>query len=247
MKRIKHFLSLTFVLLMVACNSKPTLDITEAEIDTYIEEKLDVSQIYDILVSLRYSNNTDTYEVVSYEQEDSLVLHFETYNDTEKSLNRSIFYKENLPVYIEEYEERIIDDGAPLKQRKIYLNGAEVIKAYQKEAATDIDLEQKEFKEYEEDIDNFDFQKPLDDLNQEGDFELAFEQYMQIGSSMWLVASNTQSGHNAALLVLMQDEFIDKTYSDPDAYVGKKVTIYHTFMNYDGVDQMIYEGGELKE
>lgn len=240
------------IVLLTACGGEvKKLEITEAEIDQYVEDLLDPTEIYDILIGPRYSKEVDgiitTYEITGYEQNDTLLLYTEVENLTDRQINRSIYYKEELPVYIEEYEVMYEGMDNPFKERKIYVNGAEVIQAYQRVSKAEEELELASFEKYDADIDSWDLERPDKAINQQGEYEMMFSEFLILPQSQYLVLDNKESGYSVAYLILQDDEFINELFLNPDKYSGKTVFVKHQFMTLNKVSQMVYESGVLVE
>ncbi|MBN4082108.1 hypothetical protein JYT21_00230 [bacterium AH-315-B15] len=231
-----------------SCSSAPSLDITEEEIDEFVASKLNEEEIYDITFSLRFSKGLDTiYESICYEQDSTLVLYAEEITSSVQQINRNTYYKEGLPIFVEEYEADYHTDDLLISERKIYLNGAEVIKAYQRQGINEIELEANDFKPYETTIDIFDFDQPADAILQEGEFALRFGEFLEIGASTWLVAQNEKSGYEIALLILTYDDMLVDMLQNTSKYEGASMNFYHTFFTQNGIDQMVYSGVEFKK
>lgn len=246
MKRLLFFI---LPALLIACGEKPPeLDVTEEEIDAYVAEMNSPDAIYDITFGLRYSRGLDsTYEVIQYEKGDTLVLHVEELMTNKQQLERNIYYMEGLPVYIEEYEADYSGEFLVLYDRKIYLNGAKVIKAYERQGEDENELEAAKFKDFEATIETYDFQQAQDAIDQEGDFALKFEEMLQISSSSWVVAGNEKSGFEVALLVLKWDDRLMEMRDVPSNYKGRRMKYYHTYSSMGGIESVVYVSSEFVE
>ncbi|MBL7897213.1 MAG: hypothetical protein JNJ99_01675, partial [Crocinitomicaceae bacterium] len=100
-------------ILLVSCSGNgelKSLDIDEKSIDQYVEEKLDTSQTYDILTGMRFSKGENyAYSAVRFSQNDTAILYTELIEDSTGTIYRNLFYKDKLPVYVE--EDIIVSDG----------------------------------------------------------------------------------------------------------------------------------------
>lgn len=244
--------SLLLMTLFMGCRpSVKKLVITEAEIDEYVSSRLDPAEIYDITPGLRYSKDVgdflETYEVVGYEQKDSLILYTEQVITAEKEVNRNTFFKEELPVYVEEYTVWMDERQSPFEQRKAYLNGAEVIAAYERKGMNEEELEEKAYDKTAVAISEFDFDNPKQALLQQGAFEMKFGEFLIMPQSQYLVLENKESGYNIALLILQDDELLNELFQHPDDYHGKTIFVTHHFMTLNNVNQMIYDSGVVVE
>lgn len=218
---------------------------TEEEIDAYVESCLDPEKIYDINFGMRYSQNDLAYQVTEYRMNDTIVLH--NINETSEftQLNQNIFYKDDFPVFIEQYHWDFSGNELAYSEKKIYLTGDDVLKAYERTGNTD-ELNSK-FEETTVAFESFDFQKPKDAVNQEGDFEMKFGDFLVINPESYLILENEKSGWGVALYILEGDMLLDQLFAYPENYKGKTIEIHHEFMNMNGIERMIYRGGILKE
>lgn len=241
---MKRFFPLLIILLITACSS-PALDMTEEEIDAYVESCLDPEKIYDINFGMRYSQDDKAYQVSEYRMNDTIILH-NSIEETEFSqVNQNIFYKEGLPVFIEQYDWQFEDGGLNYTERKIYLTGDDVLIAYERSGDTD-ELTGK-FEETEIEFESFDFDRPQDAVNQEGDFEMKFGDFLVINPESYLILENEKSGWGVALYILEGDMLLDQLFAQPEEYKGKTIEIHHEFMTMNGIQRMIYRGGIVKE
>lgn len=242
--------SAILVILFLSCSiggSKRSLDLDEAGIDRYVSEKLDSSQLYDILSGMRYSRGSDAYTVVRFSQNDTVVLFTEEVEQEEGITFRNTFFKEGLPVFVEENFSKPVEDHFTYTERKVYLNGAIILKAYERSSETIEDLEQTPFSEITITLNQFDFEKPERAVSQSGEFEMHFGEFMGFGGNTYLVLENKTSGYNVALLLYSGDPLLDQLYGDPLKYQGRVIQPIHEFMFIGGMEQMVYTGGTMPE
>lgn len=238
-------------ILLVSCSGNgelKSLDIDEKSIDQYVEEKLDTSQTYDILTGMRFSKGENyAYSAVRFSQNDTAILYTELIEDSTGTIYRNLFYKDKLPVYVE--EDIIVSDGitTTYKQRKIYLNGAIILKAYERSASDKDTLAEKEFTEITMTMNQFDFERAEKSVTQQGDYEMSFGEFLILDLMSYLVLENKESGYSVALYLIEGDDLINTLYANPDAYQGKVIRCYHQFMYISGIQQMVYTGGEIVE
>lgn len=238
-------------ILLVSCSGNgelKSLDIDEKSIDQYVEEKLDTSQTYDILTGMRFSKGENyAYSAVRFSQNDTAILYTELIEDSTGTIYRNLFYKDKLPVYVE--EDIIVSDGitTTYKQRKIYLNGAIILKAYERSASDKDTLAEKEFTEITMTMNQFDFERAEKSVTQLGDYEMSFGEFLILDLMSYLVLENKESGYSVALYLIEGDDLINTLYANPDAYQGKVIRCYHQFMYISGIQQMVYTGGEIIE
>lgn len=249
---LKSFLGLVFVsVIFVSCSpwDEPiSLAITPDEIDSYVAAKCNPSEIYDISTSMRFSRNDGhAYSVTRYNQQDTTIMFSEVIEEKNGITYRSTFFKQGLPVYVEELFTNSENGMTTMTERKVYLNGAIILKALERKATHEEDIESLSFQEITMMRIQFDFDKPVRAMNQQKEFEMKFEEFLTIeGSASYLVLENSESGYSAALLLYEPDQLIQELYSDPEKYKGKTIFAYHNYMQMGGMTQMIYTGGEIK-
>ena len=238
----KYFL---FVLpvLIIGC-SKP---MTVEEVDDYVLDKMQPDQVYDISVGPNYSRDNEILQVVIYEQNDSIVMVSEEKTTAEFYRYRSIFFKDNEPVYCDEYYEDMADIEEPYRERKIYFHNQGLNKGFERSAGWATGLDDVEYAETEFELEEFDFDGYYKRaINQEGEFDMKFGEFMEMPEQTYLILENPESGWNTAFMIINSDPFLDNLYTQPDLYEGKSISVYPLFREIDGVTRMIYAGGELK-
>ncbi|MEO9532821.1 MAG: hypothetical protein ABJG68_17505 [Crocinitomicaceae bacterium] len=244
---MKRLIYLSFIVLLVSCNSKPSLDITPEQIDDYIADCLDTSKVYDINLGPQYSRDEESYKADEYSQYDTLkMISSEEYSEKFYT-SMTIFFKDGLPVYISEYISAYNAEDGDLVERHIYLNGAEIIKASERTGATEYDLDVAPWKEVELTIDNYDFERPRRAVAQEGEFEMKYKEFLIINPESYLILKNDESKYGVALYILEGDDLLDELYAKPLIYQGKILKFDYEFLNMNGIERMIYRGGEVVE
>jgi hypothetical protein len=237
------------VVILASCNNggaPASLEVNEQSIDRYVEEKLDTSQNYEIITGLRFSKDENTYSAVEFSQNDTAILCTEEITTADGgTIYRNIFFKDDLPVYVEEYETIMGDEAMVYRQRRVYFNGAIVLKAYEKTAASEEELVQVPFKETTMTMNMFDFNRAKQSVRQRGEYEMKFGEFLVFDLQAYLVLENEESGYSVAIYILKGDGLVDALYADPAAYQGKTIHVYHEFMNIGGLDQMVYMGGYI--
>ncbi len=234
-------------LLWSCSGDQKKLDVSEKDIDAYVEAKLQPDEIYEIQESGRFSREveafTEAYQCVSYKQNDTVVLITESDNNKDRMINRNIYFMEGLPVFI---EEMIFGNPEkPVENRKVYLNGVDVIAAYTKYADYEEEIEATEFTTFELSAFEFDFDRPLDAIAQRGDYEMKFGEFIVMPESQYLILENKKSEYDVALLIFESDELILQLFENPGKYRGKTVKFRHEFVLLYNVMQMKYLGGEV--
>lgn len=242
-----YFLAALF---LVSCSGsvkeKQSLVIDEKSIDAYVAEKMDTSQVYEILQGMRFSKGENyAYTAMRFSQQDSAILYTEEIEEESGITYRNIFFKEGLPVYVEEYKMIADINTATYRQRKVYLNGAIILKAYERSTHVEEELEQAQYKEITLTMSEFDFEKPEMAVTQQGDFEMKFGEFLVFDLISYLVLENEESGYNVAIYILKGDAFLDLLYADEAGNQGKTVIPTFEFMEIGGMQQMVYTGAQF--
>jgi hypothetical protein len=236
----KFFFIGSLFLFLLSCNSGKKLDITTADIDQRVTEILKEDAVYDIAESMRFSKGNETYEVVEYAKGDTLALHAEIHTTETFTVNRNIFYQEGVPVYITEYFVKNTTLEDPYLERKVYLDGSSIIEATERSAEFENDLEYATFKKAPASIAEFDFERPKSAINQEGDYEMRFGEFLIIEPQTYLILENQNSGYDVALFVPEEHELLTKMYANQEEYKGKIVFTYHQFFESNGISRMAF-------
>jgi hypothetical protein len=232
------------VTLLISCKGGKTLDITKDEIDDYVAQCLDTALIYDINLGPRYSKDDNSYQAFEYSLYDTLTLHTVEEFSSNSDARTNIYYKENLPIYIEEYIAVYEESGAKFTQRKIYLNGRDVIEASERSSGSEDLLSELKYKPIDLDITTYDLNKARNSVKQEGEFALQFEDFLTVGYETYLLLSNEESNYHVALYIVEGDDMIDKLYSEPLKYKGKTFFFNYQFVVMAGIERMVYKGVE---
>lgn len=230
---------------MTGCGSEgKTIEITPAEIDEYVTEKLGENQLYDVSQSLRFSKETETYEVVEYVQDDSAVLHMETHVTDDEQITRQFFYLQGVPVYIDEMVSSNVTD-LPFIQRRIYLDGVNVLRAEERSSAYENELAYLEYDEVTVDIDQYDIERPKRAMLQQGEFQMSFEEFISIPPQEYLILENKESKYDVALFIAEGDDhaFLTDLRENEDAYKGRPVFITHQFIIMQNIERMLFIDG----
>lgn len=233
--------------LLISCNNERTLDITKEEIDEHVSECLDTSIIYDIIVGPRYSREDESYQVTEYSQYDTVTLYASEEYSEHSSKRLNVFYKDELPVFVEEYISIFSESSTESIERNIYLNGRDIIYAEERKALNDYDLDQVKFKVVELNREDYDLDKPANAVYQKDEFEMQFTEFLIINPESYLILKNPESGYSVALYILEGDEMLDELFAKPLEYQGKTVRFSYEFANMNGIERLIYRGVEIIE
>lgn len=240
MKKISYLL---FALLIVSCKSEESLEITTDEIDAYVDEKLGEDQMYDVSQSLRFAKENETYEVVRYMQNDTVILYLETHVTEDQQMIRQTFFMRGLPVYVDEYISSNITEN-PFIQRRVYLDGEEVMESFERSSAYEDELEYLEYIEANVDRDEFNFEKPDNAMAQQGDFEMKFEEFIIISPQTYLILENDESKYDVALFLSGESHpLLDRLFANPNDYKGRTIFVTHQFVLMNNIERMLFIDG----
>lgn len=241
-----YFLVLTFLFSCSGSGEKKSLEVNEQSIDEYVAEKMDTSQVYNILQGMRFSKGENyAYTAMRFSQNDTAILYTEEIEEPAGITFRNIFYKEGLPVYVEEYKMIADVNTATYRQRRVYMNGAIILKAYERSTNVEEELEAAKYKEITLTMSEFDFEKPEMAVTQKGEFEMKFGEFLVFDLISYLVLENKESGYNVAIYILKGDAFLDNLYANEAGNQGKTVIPSIQFMEIGGMTQMVYMGAEF--
>jgi len=231
---------------LIACKGENKLEISANEIDAYVDEKLGDDQLYDVSQSLRFSHEAETYEVVKFMQNDTVILYMETIDSDDEQVVRQLFYKDGLLIFVDELIARNRINN-PFIQRKLYLDGDVIVEAYEREANLEADLEFVDYKLVEVDQDGYDFSTPDRAMNQEGEFDLKFEEIMQIGDQRYLVLENSISKYDVALFLTEMTPFIAELEANSAVHKGRSIFVTHQFILMNSIERMLFVEGKFKD
>lgn len=240
-KRFATLLIISISVLLFSCHSKQGL--TEKQIDSIVESILDSNQVYDIAQSLRFSNETDHYNVVEYSQNDSSKLFVESYYDNESEYTRQIYLQNGKVVFVKEFGFNVVDNLAQDYEIKAYVFNETEQLVYKK---TLDENEEGNFVKQDENI-KIDIKKPKNAVLQKGDFEMKFGEFLVVPPQSYLILENKESKYNVALFIQEGDFLLDELFTNPEEYKGKTIFANHEFLTMNGVERMVYRGGILIE
>ena len=244
--RLSVFTAL-LALLVVACKSRPTIEITQEEIVAYVDSLKSPDMEYSVGQSLRFAKDEQTYKAIEYLLGEEIVLHYEEFNTDDVLTSRSIYYKKGVPVFI---SEGIVDNAAEKEsfvEKEIYTNGDDILLAQKRSAEYDSELPYVEFKESDADLDDSDFERPKNAIRQTGDFEMKFGEFLLIEPEKYLILENKESQYDVALFFVDSDPLLDSLQTRPDFYQGETIFVKHQFRLVNDIERMIYMGGFIVE
>lgn len=250
---MRSFVYVALILLTFSCGgatsdeNDETVEINTEHIDAYVNGKLDDSQEYEVALSLRYSKGNETYEVVQYIQNDTVILFLETEVGEDSSITRNTFFENGKPVYVEEYIAINRVEEEPFIQRRAYLDGANKVIGSKRKSFSESELETLDYVDSEILRDEFDFDRPKRAINQTGEFELKFEEFIIIDPQTYLVLGNDESGYDVALFVAEKHALLEEINANKEAYKGKVLHVYHQFVLTNGIERMLFIDAEVLE
>lgn len=239
MKKIAYLLLIS---VFFACKGDEGMEISVDEIDAYVEEKLSDSQLYDVSQSLRFSHESETYEVVKFMQEDTVVLFMETISTDDEQILRQVYYKHGKPVYVDEVIANNTNE-APFTQRKVYLNGSSVIESFKRTGTMESELEFVDYEPAKVSADEYDFEKAERAMAQKDEFEMQFEEIMRVGDQRYLILENPESKFDVALFISEPTPFLVDLEENTANYKGKPLFVTHQFILMSGVERMLFMEG----
>lgn len=263
MKHLQLYFQITilsFILLGCESNSKK-IEIEhktvskEQPIDDIANQINNNIDLYNKIESLRFSKETEQYEAIKYLQNDTTLLVSEIFSTPNSNYTRNFYYDKNKLVLITEV-------GFVLSQTDEYTQYEHNIYYYSdgSSAGFKTNFNVEEGKEIYDDMGNQIFNKlPLDltsividknrfnqAFNQEGPFEMKFGEFLIIEPQSYLILENELSDYDVALYIIEGDSLLDDMYVNPEKYKGKTVRVKHETQTMNGVERLIYKGGELK-
>lgn len=242
-----RYFALLAIAFLAACSSGPSFDMSEEEIDEYVESVLDTAKIYDIAQGLRFSRDDESYQVTEYSQYDTVVL-YNSMDETESSQTiLNIYFKEELPIFIEEYIYEYPEEYSKVTERRIYLTGSDILQAYERSAEYETEIDEKEYEKVDLNYADYDFDRPKRAVNQEGEFEMKYGEFLIINPESYLILENEDSKYGVALYIMEGDMLLDELFAKPNDYLGKSIFVHHEFRMMGGIERMIYRGGIVKE
>lgn len=236
----KILIILSTLLLMFGCQTQHK-ELSEAEIDQIVDNITDPEHLYDIAQSMRFTRNDEQYDATEYSINDTVFLYIENYEDEDKMYNRQMFFYNNQPVFINEIGYRPTDVGEEQYQQKIYINNGKVTSAYEG-IIEEEDIDAINYKKINVDITQYDFDKPKNAVNQKGDFEMKFGEFLTVAKDTYLILDNKESKYSVALFIIEGDETLNSLFENKEALQGKTVFAYHQFVNMGGINRMLYKG-----
>ncbi len=251
----KFLVLLITVVSLVSCDSKnnvdanlePPLDSLELEIQGIVN--LINSQKDSLLEvpSLRFSNGENgTYAVKHYFlNEMTQLISVEDYaNDYVKQTD--FYFSEGYPVFINEFLSEFLEEKEQYSERIVYLKSQEVYQAYSKSEFNEIPFfEDTLFVKTDVEMDYFDFNKPLRAIQQKGEFEMYFDEFLLIEPQSYIIVENADSTINAALFIKSGDSLLNNMFEEPERFAHKKLWVNHYFEEMNGIERMIYNGAYL--
>lgn len=245
MYKMKNIITLLLISTTIFSCQSNLNDVTEKDIDKLVEAILDSNQVYDIAQSLRFSNDTEHYNVVEYSQNDTSKLFVESYFNNESEYTRQLYLNNGKVIFVKEMGYQFIADVEEEYELKIYVFDDEHQQVYKKILDPEAEVEPS-FEKFNETL-VIDADKPKNAILQKGEFELKFGEFLIIEPQSYLILENKESNYNVALFIMEGDYLLDELYTNPEKYKGKTIFANHEFVTMAGVERMVYRGGILIE
>ena len=242
MKNI-YILTAIFGLITTACTTTGK-KLSKQEIDYAVEAILDSNQVYEIEQSLRFSNESEQYNVLEYSRNDTVILYVETFTSQELEYTREIYYQNGKAIFINENGYRYInqENEEQYQQNRYFLSGTDSI-TYDKVIDFESPIEFKTIDNAQE----VNYNKPINAINQEKNFEMKFGEFLTIEPQSFLILENKESQYNVALFITEGDFLLDELYGNQAKYKGTTIFAHHEFSTIGGIERMVYRGGILIE
>jgi len=218
-----------------------TRSTAENEIDNYIKSIEIDKNTYAVKQSLRFSTDTKQYNVEAFNSDEKTIIYIEEYMDAFKGFTRTLYLKDGELTYVKEtgYDTSIDTDGEDYEIETYFLNNNQIDykRIISGSDTTNYAILPSKV--------NYDLNRIKDALNQKGDFEMRFGEFLIIKPQSYLVLENKDSQYNVALFIIKGDPLLDDLYTNPTKYKGKVIYAKHEFSIIGGAERMVYLGAEL--
>ncbi len=241
----KTFILIVCITMVMSCKEKENI-LSETEIDQIVNTITNPEQLYDIALSMRFTRNDEQYSALEYSKNDTVVLYVENFESDDISYVRQTYYYHKKPIFINEFGYKYINNEEKEYQKKIYINNGRVTAAYEG-FYENLEDTIPNFQHIETDLSQINFQKPREAVNQEGDFEMIFGEFLILESQSYLILENKKSKYNVALYITEGDQTLNALFERPEEFKGKTVFVLHEFSNDSGIERMHYKGGTIIE
>jgi hypothetical protein len=240
----KLFILSSLLFLFISCQTQHK-DLSEAEIDQIVDNISDPQHLYDVAQSMRFTRDDEQYEATEFSKNDTVALYVENYESEETMYNRQIFYYLQKPIFINEIGYKNINNQTVQYQEKIYLNNGKITSAYSGIIEDEENIDKINFDNINPDLSKYNFNKPKNAVNQQGDFEMKFGEFLIIDRDSYLILENKKSKYSVALYIIEGDETLNSLFENKEALQGKTVFAYHEFVNMGGINRMLYKGSYI--
>ena len=227
-------------------SSYPVRDSFELAVIDKVNEIISMDSLL-MIPSLRYSSGeNETYTVKQYFSEESTrLISVESYTSTTYK-GSNIYYSGGHPVFVNEVVSVFEPGSESYLEKIVFLDGIDVHSAYAKTDFNEMPtFEDTLFTKTELEASSIDFEKPIRALQQKGEFEMYFDEFLLIEPQSYLIVESKDGSTNSAIFIKQSDELLDKMYESPKAYEGKRIWVNHYFEEMNGIERMIYNGAEL--
>ena len=240
--------------LCIGCNSGNNTEIVDDSlrdsIETEIADMVMAARNLDSLLlipSLKYSNEAGaTYVVKQYiHQEDVVMINIEDLSE-DFVKGTDIYYHKGQPIFVSDYQSTFTEDTDEYTERMIFINNQNVHQAYIKHSYAEGSIfDDTLFEKTTVDFSSLDFEKPLRALQQKGEFEMYFDQFLLLEPQTYLILENADSSLNAAIFIKSGDSLLNQLFENPKSYEKQKIWVNHYFEEMNGIERMIYNGSRL--
>ena len=224
-------------------------DSVQLAIQSKVNSIIDLKDSLVMIPSLRFVKGVDeTYTAKMYGMNQVTQWVREEQISNESILGRDYYYSDGQLIFIKEEGSKFSDAKEEYTERLLYFNNNEVYKAFEKHQFTEDNMfSDTLFEKIELDLSTYDLEKPFRALQQKGEFTMYFDEFYIIEPQSYLIIENKDKSINAALYIIEGDSLLNVLFENPVENEGKKIWVYHSFREMNGVERMIYEGAVLLE
>ncbi|MFK8046417.1 MAG: hypothetical protein AB8B72_13055 [Crocinitomicaceae bacterium] len=220
------------------------VDSIELNIENIVNDIIANKDSLAVVPSMRFAKGEDeTYTAKMYGKNQETKLIREEQISNTVIVGRDYYYNNSELIFLKE-EGSVFENAVEVYTEKLfYFQEGELYKAYSKNQFTEDNMfDDSLFEVTNFDVNQIDFEKPARALQQKGEFEMFFDQFLLIDPQSYLIVENSDKTINAALYIIEGDSVLNRLYENPDTFKGAKLWVYHSFREMNGIERMIYEG-----
>jgi hypothetical protein len=264
MAKIFLYYSLFFLLLssLISCqsNSQKSSQFQDSLIATlssdssilvYTEGLEKLKDALEILESPVYTKGDNSFYTIVYKKDSLPVLYVEINDAGEYGSSEKKYYLENgeLVFFVEKLKQisEEVKNSYSYKESRIYFRNAVFLKAEERTAKNEIELQNQPFYAVDEQFIDKNTQVNVEQFNNAinglGDFDLTFDRLDSLSATKYhLVMSNNKvNTYQSVYQVFKTDSLILDIKSNPSFYKGKKLKVKHIKKG----SKMIYQDAQL--